>query len=201
MTYATSPAEARRLCALLADTTRAQDPGHFPVDRSEAAHPGLYAWWADDDARTIFGEALRSAVAPLIYAGQAGATKQPSGKTSSATLLTRIGGQHLRGNVRSSTFRQTISALLRSSLGLKCESANRLTAEANRAVTRFIYDHLRVVITSVPDRDHLSDLEAAVVGALDPPLNLNHVPATDARQRLSQLRMELRAGVRGVARR
>jgi hypothetical protein len=55
------------------------------------AKPGLYSWWIDDAGAADLSRGLGHLVAPgLIYAGQAGATKEPSGKTSGATLALRV---------------------------------------------------------------------------------------------------------------
>src|SRR5215472_9277872 len=49
--------------------------------------PGLYSWWADDRGAADPSRGLGLPVASgLIYAGQAGATRWPSGKRSGSTL-------------------------------------------------------------------------------------------------------------------
>jgi len=186
---------------LLADASRAQGPVDFPTDPGMARQPGLYAWWADDSARRLLGGALEVELPALIYAGQAGATRWPSGASSRATLASRIGAQHIRGNARSSTFRLTVSALLRPAMSLKMDQRGRLVTEDNRRVSAWIAQHLRVSIAPFPDRDRLGGLEAAVLGRLDPPLNLGRCLPTHARGRLSELRRALRAagsGAQGV---
>ncbi len=40
----------------------------------------MYAWWGDAEARTVLGEEVGTPLSGLLYAGQAGATKWPSGK-------------------------------------------------------------------------------------------------------------------------
>jgi HB1, ASXL, restriction endonuclease HTH domain len=68
--------------------------------------------------------------------------------------------------------------------------------------------HLRVAVHPYPDRDALGDLERRVLAALDPPLNLEGMPRTVLRQRLSALRRHLidahewpgRSGTRPVSR-
>ena len=58
--------------------------------------PGLYAWWTDPDGAGDLAAGLQTAVAAgMIYGGQAGATRWPSGHTGKATLRTRIAGNHL----------------------------------------------------------------------------------------------------------
>ena len=106
---------AVEIIEILSKAENAQHPLRFPIDSHSARHAGMYAWWADDTARSDLGRPLGLTLPPLIYVGQAGATRWPSGTPSGATLRSRIGQQHIRGNARSSTFRLTVSALLWSS--------------------------------------------------------------------------------------
>jgi hypothetical protein len=170
---------------------RAAEPTTFPMDRAAAARPGLYAWWADEHARSTLGAVLVSELPGLLYVGQAGATRWPSGKRSSATLGSRIAQQHLRGNARSSTFRLTLSCLLLQTLDLVSGGGGRLDRGSNERVSRWIADHLRVAIAPYDDRDTLGAVEGQVVALLDPPLNLHHCGPTACRSRLTELRRAL----------
>ena len=181
-------ADVHRVVTLLSDPRRSEHPRAFPADSLAADHAGLYSWWADAEARELFLRASGYPVGKLIYVGQAGATKWPSGRKSSATLKSRIRGNHLRGNLSSSTFRLTISALLHEALNLRLAEPGKLMLEDNRRVSEWIRDHLRVAIVSFEDREALKGLEEAVLDALDPPLNLDGRPATALRQRLTDLR-------------
>src|SRR5690349_17872342 len=97
----------------------ATQPRHFPMDHHLADKPGLYSWWGDEEARALLGHAVGTGqLPPLLYVGQAGATRWPSGRRSTATLESRVRRQHIRGNARSSTFRLTISSLLMTPLHL-----------------------------------------------------------------------------------
>lgn len=127
----------------------------------------------------------------LLYVGQAGATRWPSGTESAATLLSRIGAQHIRGNARSSTFRLTVSCLLADRLSLVAVKGGKLDPASNAQVSTWIAEHLRVVIAPFDDRDSLGKVEKAVVSQLDPPLNLEHCAPSRARTRLTQLRGNL----------
>jgi hypothetical protein len=182
-----SPA-AEHIVAVLSQRDNAVEPQRFPRDRAEAAGPGMYAWWSDEQARTILGEEIGAELPPLLYVGQAGATKWPSGTRSSATLASRIGGQHIRGNARSSTFRLTISSLLFRRFNLVAVIGGKLDPPSNALVSAWIADHLRVAIAPYDDRDTLGDIEAQVVTRLDPPLNLGHCLPSEARSRLTTLR-------------
>lgn len=186
-----SAAEIHTMMALLSDRSRAESPATFPADRAAADHPGMYAWWADEEACQLLGAALGADLPPLIYIGQAGATRWPSGVRSRATLASRIRSQHIRGNTRSSTFRLTISALLRRPLTLEPDQGGSLIPESNRRVSDWIADHLQVGIAAFSDRDRLRAIEEAAVGRLDPPLNLGRCLPTHARARLTELRRAL----------
>lgn len=180
------------LVAALADSTRAQAPATFPRDAKASADPGLYSWWGDKTARRVLAAGLDvDVLPPLLYVGQAGATKWPSGKRSNANLGSRIGQQHIRGNARSSTVRLTISVILLAELDLQQAPGGRLTPDSNRVVSNWIAAHLRVAIVPFEDRDRLAVVEAAVVARLDPPLNLGHCTSSAIRARLTELRREL----------
>jgi hypothetical protein len=84
------------------------------------AKPGLYSWWVDASGADDLSRGLGYPVSPgLIYAGQAGATREPSGKTSDATLASRLLSQHFNGSTRGSTFRLTIASVLESTFGTR----------------------------------------------------------------------------------
>lgn len=185
----TGSVEAGALIFLL-QRDRAVEPRAFPADRAAAARPGLYAWWGDSHARSTLGGRLDSDLPELLYVGQAGATRWPSGKRSSATLGSRIRSQHIRGNARSSTFRLTVSCLLMEALQLKSEGG-RLDRASNLRVSEWIATHLHIAIAPFDDRDKLGVVEAEVVRVLDPPLNLDHCASTPCRARLTELRRSL----------
>jgi hypothetical protein len=187
----TASVDADEAIRLLSDESRAIAVGE--LDRSTLRSAGLYSWWADDEARAIFSSMLAIDVAPLVYAGQTGATKWPSGRGSDATLAGRLLGQHARGAISASTFRLTLAALLREQLGLRTAASGDLEPESNDRLTEWIAAHLCVIALPVDDRETLGVLEATVVAALDPPLNLEHVATTPWRRRLSELRRGVRS--------
>ena len=184
--------DVRCIAALLSDPNRSEHPREFSADSIAAAKPGLYSWWADAEAQKLF---LRAAggfsVGRLLYVGQAGATRRPSGRKSTATLKSRIRTNHIRGNLSSSTFRHTISALLREPLNLRLAEPGKLMPDENRRVSTWIEDHMRVAIVAIVDREYLGRIELAVLDTLDPPLNLKGRPPTDLRRRLAELRREI----------
>ena len=182
---------ADEITKLLSDGSSAMAPSRFPPDTALAQRPGMYAWWGDEHACAVLGEEIGAQLPPLLYVGQAGATRWPSGTRSRATLASRIGQQHIRGNARSSTFRLTISVLLLKPLGLVPADGGKLDRRSNELVSTWIAEHLRIAIAPYDNRDTLADVEADVVSRLDPPLNLGHCLPSEARARLRKLRQSL----------
>ena len=65
----------------------------WPGDLTGLGVPGLYSWWTDEPGAHDLSEGLGHAVsAGLIYAGQTGATKWPSGRVPTSTFTGRIQG-------------------------------------------------------------------------------------------------------------
>lgn len=91
--------------------------------------------------------------AGLIYAGQAGATRWPSGKRPGSTLWSRITGMHLAVAAEFSTFRRTLAAILNPLLAMSGEDDPQLSA--------WMSAHLRVIAVPVPDPDQLGRIETA----------------------------------------
>jgi hypothetical protein len=152
----------------------------------------MYSWWSDSEGLATVAEALEiPRIQPLLYAGQAGATSTRSGKPSSATLLSRVRGQHIRGNMYGSTMRRTFAAVLRESLDLASDGHRHLIGDGEVHLRVWIEQHLRVAIVPVNDPVVLAFVEPRVLRQLDPPLNLDHVELTPSRQRLRELRRQL----------
>ncbi len=166
----------------LGEPSAAVTPIEFAAsDRSGWEVPGLYSWWVDDAGAAELTAGLGLPVAPgLIYAGLAGATHWPSGRRSNNTLWSRIVAMHLGGNRRSSTFRLTLGAILASARGVDVVPEPEITA--------WMRSHLTVRAVPYPDADSLGRCERDVLRALDPPLNLQGVPQTELRARLTRLR-------------
>jgi hypothetical protein len=157
---------------------------------------GVYAWYVDREGAENLAEGLDHEVQPgLIFTGQAGATRWPPGRPARTTLRSRIGHQ-LRGDVRSSAFRFTLAAALRSSTLVVVLGPRRLTLESEHLLREWMSHHLTVA-TSEHHPDTLADLESQVLKALDPPLNLEGVAPTALRQAVHRERAEL---VRGAQR-
>lgn len=184
--------EVRRIAVILQDPPMAKPCRNFPDGQADVDAPGLYSWWVDEDGRATFTQIFGVAFPGLIYAGQAGATSSRAGVERSATLLSRINGNHLRGNIRSSTFRQTLSAVLFGPLGLELEGPGKLTPSSNAQVSKWMRTHLHIATVACPNRATLAALEDAVLAELDPPLNLMGMPRTPVRRHLKELRTALR---------
>lgn len=175
--------QSLRLVAALSDRTSALMPDELRLaDRRVLSGPGLYTWWTDDDGAADLSRGLGHAVSPgLIYAGQAGATRWPSGTTSSNTLWGRLNGMHLGGRADLSTFRLTLAAILGPGWGVHDEDR----------LTDWMHARLTVVAVPVADADTLGVVEEAVLERLNPPLNLRHMPTSPLRVDLGRLRKAL----------
>jgi hypothetical protein len=159
--------------AVTVETLEALDPG-------ELARPGLYAWFVDADGAVELsagaGHVVRSG---LVYAGVAGGSGRSTGSRTD-TLRGRLLEVHLAPNSRVSTFRHTLAAALRPVYGW--DTVDEV------ALTHWMGQHLTVLTLPVDDPETLDLADTAVLGALDPPLNLAKVPRTPLRLRLLELR-------------
>lgn len=176
------------LAATLSDKSIAQTPEKFPKDLQNTSQSGLYVWWADGEATGLLSQPFGELMSEMIYAGETGATRWPSGRRSNATLYSRIRNCHISGNVKSSTFRETLSAILLSPLGLRLVRPRVLAADANQRVSEWIRKHLQVSVQPYPDRGTLKVVEECLNLnlVLDPPLNLKGMQSTTVRERLKK---------------
>ncbi len=170
--------------------------GAWPAGLTCLDRPGLYAWWVDeagaaDLARGIGPGRELELSAGRIYAGQAGATKWPSGRAGDDTLGQRVGGMHLGGRVRMSTFRWTLASILFDQLEIQGQAAMLITSASEQALTEWMRAHLSVAVHPHDDRDTLGGLERAVLERLDPLLNLSQMRPTPLRERLMALRRRI----------
>jgi hypothetical protein len=174
------------LVNLLADPGRRAATSTFPRPADRVDEPGLYAWYVDAEGAAALSRGLGGGIrAGLIYAGQAGAG------ASSATLRSRIGGNHANGTVRGSTFRLTLAAILAGELGLRRQPGSALAGDGETRLSRWMAGHLQVAVAPYPDRARLAAVEDAVLARLDPPLNLQGMQPTPLRSRLTRLRAAL----------
>jgi hypothetical protein len=167
--------------------------GAWPAGAGGLDRPGLFAFWVDEAGAADLARGLDLPLeAGRIYAGQAGATKWPSGRANEDTLGDRVGRTHLSGKVRGSALRLALAAVLLDQLELVVQAAVLLQASSEEALSQWMRAHLSVAVHVHDDRDTLAGLEQAVVQRLDPPLNLEgHLPATSVRQRVAALRRRI----------
>ncbi len=173
---------AAAFAAILREEAKTLTPAAFLARGSAGLKvPGLYSWWADEAAAADLTDGLGHTVAPgMIYAGLAGATRWPSGKRSTNTLWSRIAGMHLGKRHEFSTFRRTLGAVQAQRM--------RTTTVDEQSLTDWMMAHLRVLAAPYEDADTLGRLESDVLRLLDPPLNLQGMPASPVRRRLTDLR-------------
>ncbi|MFW2238797.1 DUF6884 domain-containing protein [Rhodococcus opacus] len=173
---------AAAFITLLLDESRAIAPADFLEHGGDGLkRPGLYSWWVDDSGASDLADGLDIQIScGLIYAGLAGATRWPSGKRSTNTLWSRIVGMHLGGRHEFSTFRRTLGSIL--------ANADRSPSIDEDALTVWMKQHLKVVAVPYEDADTLGKLEDDVLTRIDPPLNLQGMPASPIRKRLKELR-------------
>lgn len=113
------------------------------------------------------------------------------GAPGAMTLAKRIGGHHIRGQIRGSTFRLTLAAILQQPLALVVTAPRRLDAASEDRLSKWIREHLDVAVHPFPQPDALTDLERQVLATLNPPLNLDQMMPGHLRATLSTLRASL----------
>jgi hypothetical protein len=183
-------ASVDELIALLTDPTLRVSAPAWPSSLSIDG-AGLYTWWTDAAGAADLTEGLGHRItAGLIYAGQTGGTTV-GGVARDATLRSRIGGNHLRGRVRGSTFRFTLGAALMAPLQLVAKAPKQLTPDSESKLSGWMRHHLSVCTVLIADRGSVMQLEDAVLARLDPPLNLEGMQATSLRGQITRLRREL----------
>ncbi|MDE2696726.1 MAG: hypothetical protein OXH97_09480 [Chloroflexota bacterium] len=162
----------------LGDRRRAVPASAFDASSPAASQCGVYAWWADETARRLIAETLRTEVAPLIYIGQ---TKQ--------TLARRIRA-HLRVKIGKSTFRKSLTAIRMTEPAVAARHPDPDASAWLDELSNWMREHLEVAILAV-DYGELDTAERAALSRYDPPLNLQDVGRTPSRGRLTELRRQL----------
>lgn len=168
--------EIKRLADWLSDPGNAEPCGRFPVDAERGSMAGIYAWHGDEVAGELVTEAIGTLPPGPLYLGR---TNTP--------LNTRMVRNHLR-NTKSSTFRQSLAAILWDDLGLRCADPKAIDPASETRLTQWMLDHLSVAVVPIADRPNVARIEADVRGCLELPLNLNRRPATQGSKRLRVLR-------------
>ncbi|MDQ2807707.1 MAG: hypothetical protein M3Z04_12495 [Chloroflexota bacterium] len=132
---------------------------------------GLYAWWVQHGALTGV-PANPHPTEPgwdLLYIGIA-----PKDPGSPATMRKRVRTQHLGGDTASSTFRLSLAALLMDTMGwqpVQRSSQAKLLPADNARLSAWQRQHLGLTWATVADP---WAVEAEIIAALQPPLNLKH---------------------------
>jgi hypothetical protein len=132
------------------------------------AEPGFYGWWSYQGAlagvphvpHPLDGELS------LLYV-----RISPARETSRQTIRSRVLGNHLNGNVGSSTFRFVLAALLVDALDLQPDLSGTkvaLGAYDNRRLSTWQREHL--LLTSCA-RERPWEIERDVIAQVAPPLN------------------------------
>jgi GIY-YIG catalytic domain len=130
--------------------------------------PGFYCWWSHRGA--IAGlphvpHPLERGLS-LLYVGIS-----PARESSRQTVRSRVLGNHLNGNVGSSTFRFVLAALLIDALELDpslCGTKVALSADDNGRLSGWQRQHLRLTSCA---RERPWEIEGEVIARLGPPLN------------------------------
>jgi hypothetical protein len=132
------------------------------------AAPGFYGWWSRRSALAsvpYIPHPLHDDVC-LLYLGIS-----PARETSRQTVRSRVIGNHLNGNVGSSTFRFVLAALLIDALelhpylrGMKVA----LNADDNARLSAWQREHLFLTWCA---RERPWEIESEVIARLAPPLN------------------------------
>ncbi|MCW2824067.1 MAG: hypothetical protein JWQ91_984, partial [Aeromicrobium sp.] len=145
--------------------------------------PGLYGWFVDPVGARELNRCLQLPVrAGLVFVGQVGGSSRHSICDPVLNLRDHVERVQLHGRARASTFRMTLATILRHHL--------RMTSLEDPLLTEWMLEHLSITWWTGVDPRELRELWERVVGELDPPLNVDHLPATAYRARLSQMRSE-----------
>lgn len=143
--------------------------------------PGLYAWFVDALGARMLNRCLKLPVREgLVFVGQVGGSSWHSMADPVLNVRDHVERIQLHGRTRASTFRMTLATVLGEHLGM--------TSLEDPRLTEWMLKHLSVSAWSSEHVGRLTELEQLVVAELDPPLNVDHLPATEYRSRLNQMR-------------
>jgi hypothetical protein len=152
--------------ALRAPAVRAPEVLQSPDLLPAAA--GFYAWWSHRGAIADVPHVPHPLAAELslLYVGIS-----PARETSRQTIRARVTGNHLTGNVGSSTFRFVLAALLGEALDLHPYlrgTKAALSAYENARLSAWQREHLLLTWCA---RERPWEIESEVIAQLTPPLN------------------------------
>lgn len=159
------------------------------------AASGFYSWWSRRGAIPSVPHVPHPAddEITLLYVGIS-----PVRASSRQTVRSRIVGNHLNGNVGSSTFRFVLAALLIDTLRLRPflrGTKVALEASDNARLSAWQREHLLLTWCA---RERPWEIEAEVIALLEPPLNSsgNLTHSFYARVRAARADLRRRAGSR-----
>lgn len=145
---------------------------------------GLYGWFVDPaGARDLNRSLMLPVRAGLIFVGQVGGSSWQSLADPVLNLRDHVERIQLHGRSRASTFRMTLATVLREQL--------RMRSLEDPLLTDWMLKHLSISSWASDNFGELRELEQVVINELDPPLNVDHLPANAYRARLSQMRSAL----------
>jgi hypothetical protein len=132
------------------------------------ARPGFYTWWGRPGAIPAVPFVAHPADPDLglLYVGIS-----PGRRGSQGTIRSRVRGNHLRGNISSSTYRLVLAAFLRDKLGLRPELRRgryRLAADGEATLRAWQAANLALTWCERPDP---WAVEHEVIARMRPPLN------------------------------
>ena len=132
------------------------------------AAPGFYGWWSPRGALPALPHIPHptNRDVSLLYVGIS-----PARETSRQTIRSRVIGNHLNGNVGSSTFRFVLAALLLDALDLSPYLRGAkvaLNPDDNGRLSAWQREHL-LLTSSAGERPW--EIETEVIAQLAPPLN------------------------------
>lgn len=146
--------------------------------------PGLYAWWVDAaGARDLNRSLMLPISSGLVFVGQIGGSTWRPAADQVLTLREHLQRTQLQGRSRASAFRLTLATVLHDGIGMRTLDDAKLTA--------WMLQHLSVAVWPMEQAARLRELERQVTQRLNPALNVDHVPSSEVRVRLSQLRRAL----------
>ncbi len=155
--------------------------------RSVPGEPGLYAWWAVPGALPgVPTTAHPSLSLGLLYVGIA-----------SSSLRQRIVSQHLAANTGSSTFRFTLASHLLIEGGLTPYRKGKKVLLPRAQLDWLLNWQVSHLHVSWVARHDPAEVEAAVIAAMEPPLNGDSNEDHSYRQQLRELRAAFRLKAEG----
>jgi hypothetical protein len=155
--------------ALVGTTRSTSIAKRVPSEGGVPAVAGLYAWWSREGAIPGLPERPHPTepTLSLLYVGIS-----PARLASSQTLRGRVLRNHLCGNTGSSTFRFTLAALLCEPRGWSPTKRNMkylLNDADNEELSGWQRENLALTWAV---RERPWEIEAEVIAAMEPPLNL-----------------------------